>query len=66
MRNPIIIKNYAQIMADFNFNEDVNEKIRYFHPINTKNLFIYQVLKDWGPKLEKNIHQMSLKLKESD
>jgi hypothetical protein len=65
MRNQNIYTKFAEIICEYNFSENVVEAIKEFNPINPRNLFIHNILSNWGPQLLNNGDLMRKALEES-
>ena len=63
MRNPVIYLDYARFICEFNFSKSARSKISTFNPMDPNNLFIHQVLREWGPSLLNKIDDMKQALK---
>lgn len=55
MRNPMIFENFARNICDFNFNSQAQKDVNSIEQLDPDNLFIHQVIKQWGPNLEAKI-----------
>ena len=55
MRNPMIYKNFARNICDFNFNSQAQKDVNEIEELDPNNLFIHQVIKQWGPNLTNKI-----------
>lgn len=65
MRNPIIAKRYADKICDFNFNPLAQKYVKEIEPLDEENLFIHQVINEWGPNLVAKIDKLKAMLKEA-
>jgi hypothetical protein len=65
MRNPMLYLKYAEMMVDYNFSSAAQSRIMEIHPLDKNNLFIHTVLKDWGPKLQKNMPLLKKNLEDA-
>lgn len=66
MRNPMIFENFAKKICDFNFNAQAQRDVNMIEKRDENNLFIHQVIKEWGPNLEKKIETIKQQLRESN
>lgn len=65
MRNPLIFERFARNICDFNFNSLAQKGVNKVEELDPSNLFIHQVIKQWGPNLENKIDTIKTKLRES-
>ena len=63
MRNQIIYLNYAELMVEFNFSSVAWERIQAIKPKDPNDLFIHQVINEWGPNLLAKIEDIKANLK---
>ena len=66
MRNPMIYLKYAETICEYNFSDQVTTTISEICPMDPKNLFIHQVLKEWAPTLLSNIDAIKTALTEAN
>ena len=62
MRNPLIYLEYARFICDYNFNTVAQKRIMEFKQIDENDLFIHQVLREWGPSLQSKLKEMKTAL----
>lgn len=65
MRNPMIFNNFAPKICDFNFNTQAQTEVNKIEQLDPTNLFIHQVIKQWGPNLTNKIETIKTKLAQS-
>lgn len=61
----MIFQQFATIICDFNFNPKASEDVGKIEKLDPQNLFIHQVINEWGPNLEAKISTIKRMLKES-
>ena len=66
MRNPLIYLDYARFICDYNFNSVAQKRIMEFKQMDENDLFIHQVLRDWGPTLQSKLKDMKLALQKPE